>query len=772
MADTLEYILSLRDEISSKLDKVGFSSDGMRNKISQLKESIDSSKKTMRDLGQESDQLGKRFSAMRNLGGSIGALQERLAALRNERDWIPANKIQNIKAYNKEIEHLDRKIQNLQATTGRSKIGGWFDDAFQQVPFAGLLKNPLVIAGAMAGKSIHLGIQSEMQNTAFSVILGGEEAAKGLIDDIANYSKKTPYEKLGLGDAAKTMLGFGIAQEKIMPNLKMIGDIAMGDANKMNSLALAFSQIQLAGKLQGQDLMQLINAGFNPLGVIAQQTGKSMSELKDEMAKGAISAQMVEDAFRAATEEGGQFYGMADKMSETVGGKLSTMMDNLNDLFLKLFNIIQPVLMPAIDLLIFGFTAIGDGIEWFMQAIEEGNPWLIALGSLIAGVTAGLIAFKIANNIGKISIVQIIAGMKAKIVTWWALNAAMLANPVFLITAGIVALGAAVYGFTKLLNSQTQAQQLSNEVSKRSTAAAADENAELNISIEQLKKTNAGSKERIKLMDELAGKYPEIISKYDLENASLEQINKMHKEIADSVMERARKEVLADMYKEQMRERLEKEAAGPSFWQKASEFGVRSIAAVTTLGLSEYTGAYEKFGVTAERLHQKELGRISEKKDALLKMLTATEEKSKGMFSNIFTMMKGDFEDSMTGAADKIKALDPLNTEEGIRARIKELTDLKAGLQIGSKDYNAAESEINKLQKRLQRGKAGASGSKTNASIATGGTRNTVVNLSFNNMVENLNIAKAGFKESANEMEREITDNLMRTLAMANSAGG
>lgn len=772
MSDTLEYILSLKDEISSKLDKVGFSSDGMRNKITQLKESIEISKRTMRELGQESNQLRNRFSAMRNLGGSIGALQERLAALRNERDWIPASKIQNIKAYNKEIEHLDRKIQNLQETTGRSKIGSWFNDAFQQVPFAGLLKNPLVIAGAMAGKSIHLGIQSEMQNTAFSVILGGDEAAKGLIDDIAEYSKKTPYEKLGLGDAAKTMLGFGIAQEKIMPNLKMIGDIAMGDAAKMDSLALAFSQISSAGKLQGQDLMQLINAGFNPLGVMAKQTGKSMAELKDDMARGAISAEMVEDAFRAATSEGGQFYGMADKMSETVGGKLSTMMDNLNDLFLKLFNIIQPILMPAIDLLIFGFTAIGDGIEWFMQAIEDGNPWLIALSSLIAGVSAGLIAFKIANNLGRVSIVQIIAGMKAKIVAWWSLNAAMLANPVFLITAGIVALGSAVYGFTKLLNSQTKAQQLNNEVSKRASEAAADEHAELNISIEKLKQTNAGSKERIKLMDELAGKYPEIISKYDLENASLEQINAMHKEIAASVEERARKEVLAEMYKEQMRERLEREAEGPSFLQKISEFGVRSTAAIFTMGISEFTGAYEQLGVTADGMHQKELGRISEKEKALLNMLTNAEDKSKSIFASMLDMIRGNFEEAMTGTVEKIQELDPLNTEQGIRERIKELSELKAGLQIGSSDYLSTESEINRLRKKLQRGKSGASGSKTNASIATGGTRNTIVNLSFNNMVEHLSIAKAGFKESAHEMEREITDNLMRTLAMANAAGG
>ncbi|HRO76508.1 MAG TPA: tape measure protein, partial [Crocinitomicaceae bacterium] len=124
--------------------------------------------------------------------------------------------------------------------------------------------------GVLAGKAIKLGIEDEMQRTSFEVMLGGKKAAENIVNDIADYAAKTPYEKLGLGKAAQTMLGFGIAQEKIMPNLKMLGDVAMGDAQKLESLSLAFAQISSAGKLQGQDLMQLINAGFNPLAEISK----------------------------------------------------------------------------------------------------------------------------------------------------------------------------------------------------------------------------------------------------------------------------------------------------------------------------------------------------------------------------------------------------------------------------------------------------------------------------------------------------------------------
>src|SRR5690606_25401177 len=95
---------------------------------------------------------------------------------------------------------------------------------------------------------------------------------------------------------------------------KAIGDIAMGDANKMNSLTLAYSQMTSTGKLMGQDLLQMINAGFNPLNEISKKTGKSIGDLKKEMEQGKISANMVEKAFIGATSEGGQFYMMAEKM--------------------------------------------------------------------------------------------------------------------------------------------------------------------------------------------------------------------------------------------------------------------------------------------------------------------------------------------------------------------------------------------------------------------------------------------------------------------------
>ena len=134
------------------------------------------------------------------------------------------------------------------------------------------------------------GANAELQLMNLKTLFGGNaEAAEAMYERISEYGKVTPYDKAGLIEAQRTMMSFGIEGEKAFETLKQIGDIAMGDKQKMQSLALAFAQMSSTGKLTGQDLMQMVNAGFNPLQEISKQTGKSVAELKEEMGRGAIS---------------------------------------------------------------------------------------------------------------------------------------------------------------------------------------------------------------------------------------------------------------------------------------------------------------------------------------------------------------------------------------------------------------------------------------------------------------------------------------------------
>lgn len=162
----------------------------------------------------------------------------------------------------------------------------------------------------------------------FKTLLGSVDAAKAHIADLKQFAASTPLTFDDLSKASKLLLSFGANLESVMPSLKTLGDIALGDAQKFQGLALVFAQVQSQGKLMGQDLLQMVNQGFNPLTIISQETGKSVAELKDLMSEGAISFEMVAEAMRVATSEGGRFHGAMEEAAKTGEGMVSTLQDN------------------------------------------------------------------------------------------------------------------------------------------------------------------------------------------------------------------------------------------------------------------------------------------------------------------------------------------------------------------------------------------------------------------------------------------------------------
>jgi tape measure domain-containing protein len=117
-------------------------------------------------------------------------------------------------------------------------------------------------------------------------MLGDEAKAQKMVNDLRKEAAATPFGMQDLAGAAQTLLSFGMSAEDTKKHIRELGDIAQGDVEKFKSLTLAFAQTSSTGKLTGQDLNQMINAGFNPLEEMSRTTGKSIAELKEEMSKG------------------------------------------------------------------------------------------------------------------------------------------------------------------------------------------------------------------------------------------------------------------------------------------------------------------------------------------------------------------------------------------------------------------------------------------------------------------------------------------------------
>lgn len=214
-----------------------------------------------------------------------------------------------------------------------------------------------VAVGAVAvfaglGK-VALDYNSQMENytTNFATLLGSTEAAVMKVEELKKMAASTPFAMNDLAAATQTLLNFQIPAEKTSTILQQLGDISLGNSEKLQSLATVFGQVSSAGRLTGQDLMQFINAGFNPLNEIAKQTGESMEQLRERMSAGGVSVKEVEQAFISATSAGGQFYQGMQSASQTMTGLFSTLKDNVTSLigsvFQPLTDSIKSKLLPA-----------------------------------------------------------------------------------------------------------------------------------------------------------------------------------------------------------------------------------------------------------------------------------------------------------------------------------------------------------------------------------------------------------------------------------------
>lgn len=287
---------------------------------------------------------------------------------------------------------------------------------------------PLMGLGVVAVKSA---ADLEMQQAAFETMLGSAEDAQKLLTNLRDLAAKTPFELKDLASASKTMLGFGVNVEDLLPYLKQLGDVSGGSSERFGQLALAFSQIQATGRLMGQDLLQLINAGFNPLQVIAKETGETMAEVKERMSAGGVSAQEVADAFAIATSEGGRFYEGMEKASQTLSGRLSTLKDDFVMLGISFAELIMPTIKVVVE-------KIADFVKWLNSMDEGTKKFIITAAGIAVAIGPALLVFA--------QMIKAIQGIGIAIkVLSLLMNASVMGTPVGLIIAAVAALAAAVF---------------------------------------------------------------------------------------------------------------------------------------------------------------------------------------------------------------------------------------------------------------------------------------------------------------------------------------
>ena len=168
--------------------------------------------------------------------------------------------------------------------------------------------------------------------TNFKVMLGSEEVAATKLSEIRKMAASTPFSLDDLTGGTQTLLQFGIAADDTTGVLQRLGDISLGNAEKLQTLTRAYGKMSSAQKVTLENVNMMIDAGFNPLNQICDATGESMSDLYKRISDGKVSFSELEAAVEAATSQGGQFYNGMLEASQTFNGRMSTLTDNTKSL--------------------------------------------------------------------------------------------------------------------------------------------------------------------------------------------------------------------------------------------------------------------------------------------------------------------------------------------------------------------------------------------------------------------------------------------------------
>ena len=269
MANKIEYIFSLRDQISAKLAGITATSEKTRSALSGVQEKVRSAEDVFQDTGK-----------------TIGSLKARIDALQAEKEWIPADNLPAIKEYNREIARLTGELNQLETAAGGGKFRKWASEAFDAIPGASLLKNPLVTgmtAATLAGS-----------------------AGMTFDENMAKVNITAQLDETGLEDLKKRLKQIA-ADNKTDVQVVPVGFEAIN--SQVNDVELSLSILDAA--LKGS------KAGFTDLDTVSAALAQTLSIVGKEN----TTAQEVLDTFFAAKRVGaGEFADFARYMPNLIAG--------------------------------------------------------------------------------------------------------------------------------------------------------------------------------------------------------------------------------------------------------------------------------------------------------------------------------------------------------------------------------------------------------------------------------------------------------------------
>lgn len=219
--------------------------------------------------------------------------------------------------YNRVMHGVEGQLMGLGKTVGA--MGSMLNVPI--IAGVGALTSLSVATVAAAGYAVKLAADYERASVAFTVMTGSAEISKNIIAEINQLAIESPFKAPELMEGAKSLKAFGFETDQLLPVLRALGEVSSGTGTKLERIILAFGQIRVAGRLMGPELRQLVDAGVPIFEYLSKVMGKPTQAIKGLVEEGKVGFPDVARAFNAMTKDGGLFFNMMEKQSQTAMGR-------------------------------------------------------------------------------------------------------------------------------------------------------------------------------------------------------------------------------------------------------------------------------------------------------------------------------------------------------------------------------------------------------------------------------------------------------------------
>ena len=424
----------------------------------------------------------------------------------------------DVEAIKKQFEQMTRKA----VEEGKKQADVWQT----------LLKGAtayFTLQGAQSFISQMVAVRSEFQQLeiSFGTMLKSKEKANALMAELIDLAAKTPFGLQEVSEGAKRLLAFQVPAQEVTETLRRMGDVAAGLGVPMGQLIHVYGQVKAQGKLMTNDLYQFMNAGIPIIAELSKVVGKSETEIKDMVSAGKIGFPEIQAVIKNMTNEGGLFFNLMAEQSKSLGGQISNLQDNFDQMLNEIGKASEGLVSGAISgvaYLVENYQTLGKIIAGLITTYGAYRAAVIVNITLTRSWAVAARADAIAKGI------QTTATNIATTATK-ALNAAMKANPYVLVATALVGLVSYMVLFNKEVSVAEKAQKAFNEEQERQKNLLQEERSEIDKLIEVVKDENAAKGQRINALNRLKDIYPDIFSKYKTEEELIRNIANALKEV-------------------------------------------------------------------------------------------------------------------------------------------------------------------------------------------------------------------------------------------------